>query len=240
MGLRVTFEDLPPPFESFEGTEMWVMEPEVICENSGQAADPWCNGGICDSPNPGQSCVTDSDCCTDVSSPLRKWFWGATLDCNPSSYTQWAGVCDDSVCSGGLEDGVACNDDSDCAPVVHVYHEALVPNGTYVIDAITEQCDPLDDASFSRPFILTTTWGDVCGPGPGGACTTPPDGVADVTNDVLGVLGKFTNTLALEKAIADIGPAAPDRAVDVASNVLLALEAFQGHPYPFTSQNPCP
>ncbi len=89
--------------------------------------------------------------------------------------------------------------------------------------------------------MLQSDWGDVCGPGQLGACTDPPDGTVDVQNDVLGVLDKFSNVNALPKAAADIAPQAPDFIVDVATDVLLALAAFTGAPYPFTlGEEPCP
>ena len=38
--LRVTLSNLPAPFNAFDGTEMWVGEPRVYCENSGQDIPP--------------------------------------------------------------------------------------------------------------------------------------------------------------------------------------------------------
>ncbi len=38
--IRVTFTDLKPPYDSWNGTEMWVQEPSTKCENSGQTTPP--------------------------------------------------------------------------------------------------------------------------------------------------------------------------------------------------------
>lgn len=58
---------------------------------------------------------------------------------------------------------------------------------------------------------------------------------------MLGVLDKFENKNAVKKTMADIAPQAADFIVDVATNVLLALDAFTGAPYPFTlGADPCP
>lgn len=88
-------------------------------------------------------------------------------------------------------------------------------------------------------------WDDICGPGPGGACTGGPDGSADVAQDVVGLLDKFANISSLPKSRADIEPGdnginnGPDLKVNVANDVLFALDAFAGAPYPFTPGNPC-
>ncbi len=95
--------------------------------------------------------------------------------------------------------------------------------------------------------ITQAVWGDVCGPDmvQGLSCAAPPDGVADVTNDVLGVLGKFTNTFPLQKSRADLEPGddgihnGPDFKVNVTNDVLFALGAFTGASYPFVPGDPC-
>ncbi len=38
--LRVTFLDLPAPFEDFENQSMWVSQPVELCENSGETTPP--------------------------------------------------------------------------------------------------------------------------------------------------------------------------------------------------------
>ncbi len=38
--IRVTFEDLPVPYDVWNGVQMWVQEPRTFCENSGQGSPP--------------------------------------------------------------------------------------------------------------------------------------------------------------------------------------------------------
>ncbi len=143
-------------------------------------------------------------------------FWSATLQCQPY-YTDWS-----------------------AQGAVYVFHRAVVPRGTYALQTIIEGCGLPSEGNYSAALTMTQgRWGDVCGPGLAGACSQPPDGVVDVANDVLGVLGKFANTLALDKASTDVGPATPDRKVDVANDVLLTLAAFGGARYPFVPGDPC-
>ncbi len=68
--LRVTFIDLPAPFEHLEGLQMWVGQPQEICENSGQDVPPAEGCGSA----PGHSNLT---------------FWPARLECD-SHYTDWS------------------------------------------------------------------------------------------------------------------------------------------------------
>ncbi len=87
--------------------------------------------------------------------------------------------------------------------------------------------------------MTQSKWGDVCGAGPGGACTGAADGAADVAQDVLGLIDKFQNINNLQKSRADLVPGddgvhnGPDFKVTIASDTLFALEAFQGFLYPF-------
>lgn len=140
-------------------------------------------------------------------------FWSATLDCQPH-YADWNGY-----------------------GTIHVQHQGILPGGTYEIRAIDERCA----VSHSAPLELTTSvWGDVCGPSAMGSCLAPPDGVADVTNDVLAVLGKFAGTFPLQKARTDLEPGVLDSKINVANDVLFTLDAFTGGSYPFDAPEPCP
>ncbi len=124
---------------------------------------------------------------------------------------------------------------------VHVHHEAIIPGGIYKVQVIDETC-PLDAPNnYSEVLpIATAKWSDACGPGPDGACSGASDGVVDVQNDVLGILNKFSNTFPMENASGDLAPREVDFKVDVALDVLFALEAFQGLPYPFSPSGPPP
>ncbi len=58
---------------------------------------------------------------------------------------------------------------------------------------------------------------------------------------MLGVLDKFENKNAVKKTMADVAPQAPDFIVDVQNDVLFALGAFTGAPYPYPlGADPCP
>ena len=155
------------------------------------------------------------------------WFWAVPLVCDPveAHFSDWTAY-----------------------GVVHLFHEGIIPGGIYDVQAVSDGCPVQEDGSYSASLTITQAiWSDVCGPDiqQGAACATGPDGVVDVTNDALGVLGKFTNTLPLPKRRTDLEPGddgarnGPDLLVNVANDVLFALEAFQGTPYPFTPTNPC-
>lgn len=155
------------------------------------------------------------DCPASLPRPL---FWTATLDCSPHYRKDWA------------------TDDK----TIHVRHEGIVPSGRYNIQVIDETCLLDVGRNYSPSLIVTNSvWGDMCGP-TGGACVGPPDGVTDVANDVLGCLDKFAGIGMLEKASADIDPSIVDVKVNVAMDVLYALDAFQVFPYPFAPSGPPP
>lgn len=117
---------------------------------------------------------------------------------------------------------------------VHVYHEGIVPGGTYALQMIDALCGPDVAEAFSTGLELrTSAWGDVLKD-----CTTrpcgPPDGSVDVATDVLAVLEKFVNRGGPIKARADIEPACVDLTINI-TDVMWILEAFRGLPYPFVS-----
>ena len=249
--IRVRFASLPPPFNLWNGMEFFVGEPLQVCENSAQGRD-----------------VPIGDC-APVAGLERNWFWAAPLECsNEDAHSMdWHGQCIDGTCVGGLKralDGVSpagCSVDGDCVEYVHLYHEGLVPSwmavptgpidvpAEYEIQVVDGACADWD-VFYSDPLVMIQSgWGDVCGPGPGGACSGASDGVVDMQNDVLGVLDKFANVNDLQKARADLEPGddaltggtnnGPDFLINVANDVLYALEAFTGSPYPFPPGNPC-
>ena len=234
--IRVRFVSLPPPFDVWNyentGSDFFAGVPREACENSGKGLE------------------TAAEDCPDAL-PART-FWTAPLLCGKETahMMDWHGQCPPSGnCVGGLIEGEPCSVDDDCAEVVHLYHEGIVPSGVYdvqVVDPIGDQVAQPENC-YSSPLTMTQAkWGDVCGPSlVEGACTAVSDGIADVTNDVLGALDKFTNVSLLQKARADIGPGddginnGPDFMVDVAIDVLRALAAFTGVPYPYQPGDPC-
>ncbi len=179
--------------------------------------------------NSGQGRGVPIEECGSAPGLPREWYWAAALECEPAN---------------------AHFDDWGTYDVVHLYHEGLVPGGVYNIQAVAQGCSLESEDSYSTSFTLTqAVWSDVCGPGPSGACSGPPDGVVDVTNDVLGVLDKFANIISLQKARADLEPGddgvyggtnnGPDLKVNVANDVLYCLDAFTGAEYPFEPGDPC-
>ena len=136
--------------------------------------------------------------------------------------------------------------------MIHVSHEGIVPSASeesrtrYDVQVIAESSEVANESSYSTALQKTTCmWGDICGTGPGGVCTGPADGRADVAQDVVGLLDKFANINALPKAMADLEPGdngannGPDLKVNISRDVLYALEAFSGFSYPFTPGDPC-
>ncbi len=234
--IRVRFVNLPVPFDVWEYDnpqgigpgDYFVGPPREVCENSGKGLD-----------TPPEECPPSRPTYT---------FWAAPLLCNreEAHSMDWHGKCADGVCVGGLNEGETCVDHDDCVEYVHLYHEGIVPGGVYDVQVIDSTCSLYNESGYSAPLTMTQArWSDVCGPSPDGACTSVPDGVVDVTNDVLGVLLKFANVNYLQKARADLEPGdngfnnGPDFKVNVANDVLFTLDAFAGAPYPFAPGDPC-
>ncbi|RME39842.1 MAG: hypothetical protein D6788_04600, partial [Planctomycetota bacterium] len=198
IALRVTLDDLPVPFDVFNGRSLWVQEPVDICENSGQVTVP--PGGC--GPAPGTDHPT---------------FPAATLGCDPV-YRTW-----------GSSDEV------------HIFHELIVPGGTYRVEAIVQGCDVTEPGLYSAPLLLSTSrWADVTG----GCDVKPcplPDGSVDITRDALDVLDKFRNRARGPlKWRADIAPATPNLLVDI-EDVMWILTEFRSVGYPFSPPPfPCP
>lgn len=69
--IRVTFADLPAPYNTWNGAEMWVGEPKTYCENGGQATPP------------GTGCGQAGGLPTE--------FQAATLQCG-SHFADWSSV----------------------------------------------------------------------------------------------------------------------------------------------------
>ncbi|MCH7591152.1 MAG: NHL repeat-containing protein [Planctomycetes bacterium] len=144
-------------------------------------------------------------------------FNAATLSCTPS-FQDWSGL-----------------------GTVHVLHEAIVPGGTYTIQAIDSECTDLSlDGSYSSPLVLATSiFGDTVLD----LKQTPPGAAEGAVNivDALAVLKAFANVPgALVKARADLEPHCLDLKINV-SDVLSSLAGFVGLPYPFiaTAADPC-
>lgn len=133
--------------------------------------------------------------------------------------------------------------------VVHVYDERIVPSrkqpdqplepAVYEVQFVSNGCDVNAEANFSTALSVTNArWGDVAGLTSGQF--RAPDGVVDVTSDVLGVLAKFGAAPGAPiKARAEMvgsgvtGPQAALTGKIEINDVLAVLGAFAGGSYPF-------
>ncbi|UCC30029.1 MAG: hypothetical protein JSU86_17750 [Phycisphaerales bacterium] len=188
--LRVTLEDLPSPFESFEGTRMWIAGPQETSENAGKV-------------NPADA-------------PGWPTFMASRLTCQPV-YADWGSL----------------------GPI-HVFDDEIVPTATYEIQAISEGCDTTDEAQYSAPLAVTTSyyWGDVTGDCGVTPCT-PPDGIVDIV-DVTAVYDKFRNLAGTPiKARSDVDPSLPNRLVEII-DITRTNDAAGGASYPFAGPSGCP
>ena len=180
--VRVVFEDLPAPFDLWNGATLWVGPTSVVSQ-SGTSIPPVAGFGT---------------------------FTAATLVCGDPVYQDWSAL-----------------------GTVHVFHEGIVPVGTYRVQVLDESCLPNDEDSYSEALIATTTtkWGDtvlnLADVPPG-----PAEGAVNVT-DALAVLGAFSSVSgAIVKPRADLEPGCLDLKINV-SDVLSSLAGFVGLNYPF-------
>lgn len=115
--------------------------------------------------------------------------------------------------------------------IVQVYHRHIIPDAAYEIEVF--DIDNLTTPVTSR-MGATSRWGDVAGNfDPTSGTWPPPDGRVDVTVDAVGILDGFANRPnAPAKARTDLEPSTPDRKINI-TDVVFALDAFSGRPYPF-------
>ncbi len=145
---------------------------------------------------------------------ISRTFRAATLQCDPS-YGNWKAL-----------------------GSVYVSHEMIIPDGIYEVQAVKAGCGQATELNFSEPLTLhTSAWGDVAGRFENATWTSPNRRV-DVLVDVVAVLEKFSNAPgAPAKARTDLYPATPDRQITIL-DVMMAIEAFRGMPYPFSPPEP--
>ena len=119
-----------------------------------------------------------------------------------------------------------------------------LPGGTYEIDVLDSACSRFTPDDFSLSVTLVNPkFGDVAAPFDTGAQVwAAPDGSVDVPSDVSAIIEKFKNTAtAPTKARADIQTRDVDLVINI-TDVVAAIDAFAGLPYPFTpsTTSPCP
>jgi hypothetical protein len=126
---------------------------------------------------------------------------------------------------------------------VHVFHEGIIPNGVYYVQAVEDSCQPDCEAGLSDPLsIPTAIWGDTledCELLPDHPCSAP-DGIINIV-DVTQILSRFvSDPLSITKTRAELEPGCADLLINI-SDVLHAQLGFEGIPYPFvwTTLDPC-
>ena len=74
---------------------------------------------------------------------------------------------------------------------VNVYGPEVVPNATYVIEAVDEACDTTFEGCYSAGLeIQTGRWADIVGAvDPETGLWTDPDGIVAIVSDVIALLG---------------------------------------------------
>ncbi len=158
--------------------------------------------------------ITEASGSSDPGPPPT--FWGANLRCDPS-YRDWSAV-----------------------DVLHLFDEAILPGGTYAVQAIAEECDTASEDWYTVAVTMVTTprWGDVVGDCGVTPCTDP-NGVVDFI-DISAVVEKFKNTpSAILKARADLDPDQPNAVIDF-TDISCVVDAFRALPYPFLGPQACP
>ncbi|MFQ5494703.1 MAG: hypothetical protein ACE5EX_04920 [Phycisphaerae bacterium] len=124
--------------------------------------------------------------------------------------------------------------------LVHVFHEAVVPDGLYAVQAVLAGCVNITPDRFSPPLMVGNSGhGDVVGPfDQATQMWTGPDGSVDIVTDAIAVLDKFAGRPGAPiKARADLEPSTPDRIINI-SDVVIVVQAFGGDGYPFTPDLP--
>ncbi len=158
--------------------------------------------------------ITEASGSSDPEPPPT--FWGANLRCDPA-YRDWSAV-----------------------DVLHLFDEAILPGGTYAVQAIAEGCDTATEDWYTAAVTMVTTplWGDVVGDCGVRPCTGP-NGVVDFI-DISAVVEKFKNDPdAVLKARADVDPDQPNAVIDF-TDISYVVEGFRGSGYPFGGPQPCP
>ena len=162
--------------------------------------------------NSGQS-VPPLDGCGGVPGQIPRSIWVATLQCEPR-YVDWSQF-----------------------DTIHIYHEVIVPGGTYALQLINTGCSTATETNYSDALpLVTSSWADLVED-----CTTFPCGMPDGSTgivDVTAVLDKWKNLArSVWKVRADLEGApsgdarVPDQAINI-TDIVFTLGAFVGQTYP--------
>ncbi len=176
---------------------------------------------------PGQVCESSGEAgpCSD-----EPEFWAAPLECNADFSADWTQY-----------------------DAVHVYHELVVPDSVYELQAIAihESCSWTDEGNFSAPRqIRMSKYGDAvwmydddnCRTTEAGYvdCWTAPNGVVDFA-DISAAVDKFMNAPgAPQKSRSDVCPCSVNQTVDFA-DIPCVVDGFRGLPFHCDPpSDPCP
>ncbi len=124
--------------------------------------------------------------------------------------------------------------------IIHLGACHMSPGHTYFVQALLDGWDAAAEANYSVALALPTSglWSDVAG---SGNPSTPPDGVANFVDIQAVLLGfqavQITPKVWLELEGTGDSFNVPDFSVINFSDVLRAVQGFQGLPYPFA--DPC-
>lgn len=123
--------------------------------------------------------------------------------------------------------------------VVHVYGAEIMPESSYTVQNIHQNCSAelLNEGNYSLPLnVATGKWGDVVAPFASGSGAQPN------FQDVSAIVAKFQGVPSAPiKARAQLQPNVPNPSAPVAFlDVSMAVSAFQGTLYPFSGPVSCP
>jgi len=222
--VRVTWSVMPPGWESWQGTKMFVQQPWWGSEVSGTSF--YLDAGTCVG-NPAVSCSFDSDCgggdtCTLPPAYTRLLL--AELDCTPY-YRDWSTLGAVNVIHEGL-----------------VSSKLLAPGGplqvaaAYDVQFLDFTC-AFSEGNYGVALeTRTAAWGDPVALA-GGTLRTPDDKVT--VADTLSMQAKFTNQpgSASKASMSLLGvTTGPQPRLDgkiTVSELVSVLSAFSGQNYPF-------
>ncbi len=136
--VRVAFNNVPSPYDTWNGVQLYVQQPHVYCENAGVS----------------QPIPPATECPMAAGGLPQNWFWGAGLGCDPH-WTDWTAydvvhVFNEGIIPGGEYDIQVI--DSTCSlDVDDNYSDALTMTQSawadLIQDCTTTPCKPPDGST---------------------------------------------------------------------------------------------
>ena len=177
--IRVTFVDLPEPYNDWNGDTLWAGAPAEVSQN-GASVDPLPGFGT---------------------------FLASQLQCAAPVFNDWSQF-----------------------GTIHLFHEGIVPGGSYLIQAIDSGCSVTSEVSYSAPLnINTSIYGDTIEDCASLPCS-PPEGTVNI-NDVFALVEAFGSVSgAIGKHRADLDPRCLDLLLNI-TDIFSGVLGFSGLPY---------